>query len=223
MNTVVKALKLTDKEKDEILKEVLGPKYHTSGNNLPILKKVIGHISDVNDAATFAEIIPALNTALANSRIFAFVSSGASILSIVLFPVGTMISIINAYQLGAKMYSYRAIAYTITAWAFNRAIPTSSPRIMSNSRNQAPVSNPHQMQEKIKAWKKASDSVLRELNNLAITNKIPKDALKLLIRAMADNNEQKLCALILKGYEKQFSDFHSKAVWKSNYKILFPQ
>lgn len=223
MNTVIKSVKLSDKEKDELLKQVLGPKYHTAGNNLPVLKKVIDLISNTDDIATISEFIPILNTALANSRIFSIISSGASVLSILLFPVGNMISIINAYQLGAKMYSYRAIAYTITAWAFNKPIPTASPKIMSNSKNTFPVSSAHQMQEKRNAWKKASESVLRELNNLAITNKIPKDAFKILLRALSDNNEQKLCELILKGYEKEFTDFHSKAVWKSNYSIRFPQ
>lgn len=223
MNTVVKSVKLTDKEKEELLKSVLGKDYHTAGNNLPVLKKVIDLVSNTSDIATFAELIPALNTILAKSRLLAFVSSGAAVLSILLFPVGAMISVINASQVSVKMYSYRAIAYAITAWAFNKPIPTSSPRIMSNSRSGNIVSSQSKMLDKKNAWKKASDSAVREMNNICLTYKVKKEFLQVLLRALGDNNEQKLCELILKGYEKQFSEFSVKAVWKSNYSIKFPQ
>ncbi len=223
MSTIVTATQLTDKEKDEILKQLLGQDYYTAGKNLPLLQKIIGVISDTNDIATLAEIIPIINTALANSRLFAIVSSGASVFSILLFPVGSMISIINAYQLGIKMYSYRAIAYSITALTYNKPIPTSSKKIISNSKTTFPTSSNSEIMEKHNTWKKTSLSVLKEIDQYLLSNRIPKDIFKILLQAISDGSEQKLCELLLKGYEKEFKDYHSKAVWKNNYSIKYPQ
>ncbi len=222
MNTVVKNKKMSEKEKDELLKEILGQDYYKAGNNLPMLNKVIGFISDTNDLATLTEIIPLLNSALANSRLFAIISSGTSVFSVLLFPVGSMINIINAYQLGVKMYSYRAIAYSITAWAFNKPIPISSPRIISNSKNRFPVASHNEITEKHTAWKKASQSVIKEIDQFVLSNNLTKNSFQLLLQAMSDGNQQKLCDFLLRGYEKEFKGYHSKAVWKSNYSIKYP-
>ena len=222
MNTVVKNNKMSDKEKDDLLKQVLGQEYYKAGNNLPILKKVIGYISDTSDIATLAEIIPVLNSALANSRVLSIISSGATVFSIILFPIGVLINITNAYQLGIKMYSYRAIAYTITAWAYNLPIPTSSPKIISNSKTKFPVAPSKEIEEKNLAWKKSSRSVIKEIDSFLFLNKISKDIFRLLLQSMSDGNQQKLCDMLMKGYENEFKDFHSKNVWKSNYSIKFP-
>lgn len=223
MSAVATAEKLTDKEKDDLLKEILGQNYSNAGNNLPILKKVITIVSDTSDLATIAEIIPILNTALANSRLFAIVSSGASVFSILLFPVGAMLSIVDAYQAGIKMYTYRAIAYTITAWAYNKPIPSSSKRVLSNSKKSFPVSSDKEMKEKRNAWSRVSQSVIKNINQYLVANNVSKEIFRILLQAMSDGSEQKLCALLLKGFEKEFKDFPSKAVWKSNYSIKFPQ
>ncbi len=47
MNTVISNKKLTEKEKIDLLREILGEKYSAVGNNLPLLKNaidIIGHI-----------------------------------------------------------------------------------------------------------------------------------------------------------------------------------
>ena len=134
MDASVATKVLTRSEKEEILKEILGNDYHKIGNNMPILMDAIDIISKTDNALTFAELIPGINTFVAGSRIFSVVSSGAAVLSIILFPISAMISVINAYQIGHKMYSYRAIAYTITAWAFGKPIPSSSQRVLHNVR-----------------------------------------------------------------------------------------
>lgn len=222
MNTVNTSPNLSEVEKEKLLRELLGNDYQTSGNNLPVLKKAIDVIGHTSDAASFAELIPLLNSAMMNIRILSVISSGASVLSVVLFPISTMIDIINAYQVGIKMYSYRAIAYTITAWAFSKPIPKSSQRIILNSQTRFPVASREQIQEKHSAWLKASQSATKELENYLNQNRIKKEVFQLLLRSLADNNEQKLCELFLKGFEKHFSDFHTKNVWRSNYSIRFP-
>ena len=87
MNTVVISKKLSEKEKDDLLKEILAAEYSSAGNNLPILKSAIDIIGHFDTAFGLAELIPLINTALSSSRIFGFVASGASIFSIFMFPV----------------------------------------------------------------------------------------------------------------------------------------
>lgn len=221
MNAVLATtVQLTDKEKDILLKEILGRDYAAAGNNLPILKKVIGLVGNASDTFALIEIIPKINVVLTGSRMLTAVAASTSVFSILMFPVAGMISIINAYQSGIKMYSYRAIAYTITAWAFEKPIPISSQRFIYNARHTAPVSPMSEINEMHNAWKKASQSVLKEIDNHLQVNNFSKEVFKILLRAMGDNNELKLCELLLKGYESKFSSFHAKAVWKSHYKSI---
>ena len=118
------------------------------------------------------------------------------------------------------MYSYRAVAYTITAWSFDKPIPLSSKKIIHNARNSAPVRPEGEIQEMNNTWKKTSQSAVNELNNFILTNNISKDIFKILLRSLADNNEQKLCEIIMKGYDNNISSFHVKQVWQSNYRTI---
>lgn len=220
VNIIASNAQLTSKQKDDLLKELLGANYYTAGKNLPALSKVISFVGDANDFFSLAELIPKINVILSNSRVLSVVSSGVSIFSIVMFPVATMISIINAYQSGLRMYSYRAVAYTITAWAFDKPIPLSSKKIIYNARHSAPVRPEGEIQEMNNIWKKTSQSAVNELNNFILANNISKDIFKILLRSLADNNEQKLCEIIMKGYDNNISSFHVKQVWQSNYRTI---
>jgi hypothetical protein len=212
---------LTNKEKEELLKQVLGRDYSNAGNNLPVLKTAIDIIDHVDDTLSFAELIPAIEAVLSGSRILSFVASGASTLSIFLFPVTTMIDIINAYQAGHKMYALRCIAYTITSWAFDKPAPSGSMRILSNLRNSAPVAKPSTIQEYNLLWKKtSSESIVKISSELAGKN-IPSKILKITLRALAKDNPVMLCDLIMKGFEQKLSPIVA-LTWKSNYSIKYP-
>lgn len=221
MDTVVITKNLSEKEKEELLKEVLGEKYSSAGKNLPVLKKAIDIIGNVSDVLTVAELIPIINTLLSSSRFFSIVSSGASVFSIFLFPVATMISIIDAYQTGHKMYAFRAIAYTLTAWAFDKTIPVSSNRVLSNLRSGDLVRRQRIVQEYKQIWAKTSQSVLTKVNTELAAKNIPKIAMQIALRALSDNNEQNLCELLMKGFESEMSHI-AVLTWKSNYSIKYP-
>jgi len=107
---------LSKKEKDAFLKELLGKDYVTSGNNLPLLNKLIDYIGTVDTTLSLAELIPIANGILRSSTILSTVASGATVVSIFMFPISSMLNIINAYQTEHKMYAFRAIAYTFTSW-----------------------------------------------------------------------------------------------------------
>lgn len=212
--------KLTDKEKEELLKEVLGKDYATAGNNLPILKGLIDKIGNIDNVFTLVELLPFFNKLL-TIRVFSMMATGASILSIFLIPVSAMINIIDAYQAGRRMYSYRAIAYALTSWAFKKPVLNSSRKLLQQAQTGSPRVAASELIEYEKAWKKATQDAISKVNELAIKNNIPKEAVQVFLRAIADNNEQKLCDMLLKGFEKQFS-FIELRVWKSNYNIRYP-
>lgn len=221
MNTVISNKKLTEKEKVDLLREILGEKYSSVGNNLPLLKNVIDTIGYIDSSMSAAQLIPYVNTIITSSRLMTFVGSSASFLSIFLFPVAAMISAINAYQVGHQMYAYRAIAYTLTAWAFNKPIPNSSLRILLNIREGGLVANQSAVAEYKKVWETTSKAVLNKIDVELRLKNIPMDAMKVVLRAAANNNEQTLCELIMKGFEGEMSNI-TNITWKSNYNIRFP-
>lgn len=221
MNTVISNKKLTEKEKVDLLREILGEKYSSVGNNLPLLKNAIDSIGYIDSSMSAAQLIPYVNTIITSSRLMTFVGSSASFLSIFLFPVAAMISAINAYQVGHQMYAYRAIAYTLTAWAFNKPIPNSSLRILLNIREGGLVANQSAVAEYKKVWETTSKAVLNKIDVELRLKNIPMDAMKVVLRAAANNNEQTLCELIMKGFEGKMSNI-TNITWKSNYNIRFP-
>ena len=222
MNTVTLERKLTDKDKKELLKEILGKSYNNSGQNFRIFSNVIDYVGYTDTTLTLAELIPAANVYISGNAVISFAASGATVLSIALFPVAAMISVINAYQTGHKHYSLRAIAYTVTAWAFNKPVPVSSPRILRNIRSGIYVRGNSVENEYNKVWRNTSKEVIRILNSQAAIHKTSKAVLQLVFRAMVDNNEKKLCSLILKGFEKDLQ-YIEKRIWRSTLTITYPQ
>jgi hypothetical protein len=212
--------RVSPKQKEALLKEILGEKYHTASKNLPALSKVIDFVGDANDVFSLVELIPKVNIILTNSRLLSVATSGAAIFSIAMFPVSTMLSILNAYQSGLRMYSYRSVAYTVTAWAFDKPIPLASNRIIQNARSFAPVRPESEIQEMNDIWRKTSQSTVNELNSLVLANNVSKDVVKILLCSLSDNNEQKLCEIIMKGYDSIITSFHVRQVWQSNYRTI---
>jgi len=64
--------------------------------------------------------------------------------------------------------------------------------------------------------------VVNKMNAIAINNNLPKEALQMFLQVISEHSgEQKLCQIIMKGFEKQLS-FIEVGVWKSNYKVNYP-
>ena len=168
-----------------------------------------------------AHLITYDNIIINNSRLMTFVSSSASFLSIFLFPLVEMISVIHVYQGGNQMYAYLAIAYTLTAWAFNKPIPNSSQQILINIRKGGLVANQSAVAEYKKVWENTSRAILNKIDTELKVKNIPSDAMKVVLRAAANNNKQDLCVLIMKGFEGEMSNI-TNITWKGNYNIRFP-
>ena len=186
-----------------------------------MLSKIIDYTGKLNNTLTLTEILPIANNLFRSGTFLSVVASGAAIFSIALFPVDTMLKVINAYQTGHRMYSYRAISYTITAWVFNSPIPGPSQRILHNLRaSGGPVRSKSIINEYKTIWKKTTNAVLLRLSNIA-PDKKSKIVCKIIFKALSNKNEQELCDLILKGFDKKFS-YLEQISWKSRRSIHYP-
>lgn len=214
--------KLSDDEKKIILKQYLGPNYHSVGQHFQVFSKMIDGLGHVNDAIGFAELIPALNSYL-SGPVVSRILSGGSFVGILLFPVQQLINLLNANETGYRMYSYRAISYSITAWAFNKPIPSQSPRVISNLRSgSGPVAHSHNMMARYhKVWWETANSVVNQLNKTCIEKNIQKPHLKAIFRALGEGRPEVLSRLILTGFEDEFGHT-TKHIWRSTYSTVYP-
>ena len=179
-------------------------------------------VDKIDNVFSVWELIPVFNKIL-ELKVFSIMAEGASVLSIFFFPISSLIDVINAYQTGARHYSYRAIAYSITAWAFNDAPIHSSQTILNNLRRgfPTPPDIKYTLKEYNEGWRKAETDAVLKVKSIAIQHKIVADVFKLFFRALSANNRQQLCQGILRGFEKNLS-YQEKLVWKSNYSIKYP-
>lgn len=205
----------------QLIQEFISKDLNLKGNNLPLLSLVIDKISILDNAIALVELIPQVSVVIADSALISVAASAATVSSIVLFPVGAMLSVINGMEAGLRLYGMRAAAYTLTAWVYDEHIPTRSPTILHNISAGSLRAKAWDIQQRDKAWKKASDAVVLRLNQEVKNKNIKKETLQLIFKALSDNNKQKLNIHILKGFEKQLSVFELP-VWKSNYTIHYP-
>jgi hypothetical protein len=222
MSVIASAVKLDNDQKRKLIKEVLDSDIYLYGENFAILSDVIDYISYADSAMTAAELLPKFGAAISNTSFLSATASGLAITSIVLFPVGAMIGVINAMEAGYKMYGMRSAAYSATAWSFGDPLPVASPTILRNLRSGPVVARPNELPTYNKAWNKAQRTMVSSLNNIVAQSRQSKDILQILFKAIGDNDRKKLCLLLLKGFESRLTPI-DQIVWKSNYKVLYPQ
>jgi len=220
--TIMATKKLSESEKKQLVKEILGQDYSKVGNNWPVFSKVIDYVGTTSDAFTIAELIPVTSSLVSGSATLTVVGSTAGVLSIFLMPVGHLIAITNAWQSGHRSYSYRSVAYTITAWAFNQPRPVNSSRIITNIRSGALVRKKRVVTEYKDVWRKTSLSVIKNLDKVLLEKGISKHHLQFILQALGNGSPQQLCLLLLRGMEAKMDSYAHKQVWKSNYKIAYP-
>jgi len=101
------------------------------------------------------------------------------------------------------------------------AIFSGSMTLLNQARKGIPRISNSDIIEYEKAWRDASFNAIRKIVQTANDNVIPIDMMKLFFRVVSDNDKQKLCEILLKGFAKEF-DYSTAQVWKSNYRIKYP-
>jgi len=212
--------RMSDNQKKEVIKSILGANHSAAGKNFPIFSEMMDGVGHVNNTIAFAELLPVLSSWLSGATMSAAVSA-ASFAGVLLFPLQQMINVVNANETGLRSYSYRSISYTITAWAFDKPVPMSSPMILSNLKK-GPYTAIKSFDDYHKVWRETSVSVLRQIDKICLQNKINKKHLKSVFKALGTGKLDVLSVLILKGFEQEFSSV-SKQIWASNYSVYYPR
>jgi len=220
---------LTQVEKEKLIKEHLGNDFDLRGSDFAILSNVIDFVSYTDSAVGIAEVsletaaiwLPKVGAVL-KSGLFVTAAEGLAIGSIILFPVGALIAVVNAYDSANRAHGMLAVSYTIVAWSFGDLIPLTSSRIEQNVR--ANWSNGQFANKTLnglkKAWFDSSNATLRMLNNTEKSGN--KEALQLVFRALGEGDRQKLKQAILKGFEKNMS-FQEKIHFKTQLSLRYPE
>ncbi len=213
---------MNEMEKKQVMKDVLGAKYHSVGQHFSLYSRMADGLGHVNNALSFAELIPALNCYLSGA-LASKVVSNASFIGILMFPFEQIVNLINANETGFRMYSYRAIAYSITAWAFEKPIPNGSKRTLDNLQSgSGPVVRDHaKLAQYHKVWSDTANQVVRRLEETCRAKNIPKNDLKMVFRALGRGNAQQLCKELLLSFEGQFGHT-TKHIWRSNCNWAYP-
>jgi hypothetical protein len=209
-----KDIKLTHQQKKKLIIRTLQADYNLKGQNLKIIDSALNILGKTSDALSIAEA----TTLLTEGSMLAGVASGIGFASTMLFPVGGVIMLQNANETRERLYGLRGIAYTITAWAFDKPIPKGSPKYIGFSKGLSA----RDLNRLHKAWKDVSLYTIKWLQNEARGKKVQEKSLKLLYRALADDGPRKLCLKIRKGMENKL-DHIGKIFWKSEVKTLYPE
>ncbi len=210
---------LSNDEKKKIIIAALKADFNLNGEHLKVLTNVMGKIGYIDDALTLAEIAGFIT----EGTLVASVASTIGVITLFFGPIAGIIALINANETGERLYGMRAVAYTMTAWAFSDAIPNSSGRIIQNLGQGFPVVTPDKMIRYHNAWEKASRAMLNHLAATTGRGNISKKSMQILLMALGNNDRGQLSLEVLKGFEKQVGGYAETLVWKSNYKILYPQ
>ncbi len=214
IRTGEKRKKLTPEAKKK-LADLLAKEFELSGERLKTLTTVLDIIDYVDTAASLAEIAGLIG----ESGVIAGAATGVSMATVFLFPVGAITALVNAFEGGEKMYGMRGIAYTITAFAFDdKPVPTGSLEMRRRA-------DSNEKQRYDEAWKKARSSALRTLEQTAREQKVSIASYKAFLRAMGEDNRQKLCRSILEGLEGELKGRNPSMLisWRSNYKLEYPK
>lgn len=208
----------SDFQKQQIIKELTSQGYDLAGDNLPVFKNAMEIVSNMDTTISLAEI-----AGIVSQRSFvAGLGSSASIFSTLLLPASSMIAVVDALEAPQRTYGMRAIAYTITAWAFDDPIPKKSKRLTQNRTSGFPQASQSELEALQKAWAKASKRALKTIKKIADEQNVSQEALKVVYRAIGDNDRKNLCLKIMKGFEPKISNRHARKIWVSNYKVKYP-
>jgi len=210
---------LSNEEKKKIILAALKADFNLNGEHLKLLTNVMEKVGYVDDALTLAEIAGFIT----ESSLLASAASTIGVVTLFFGPIGGILALINANETGERLYGMRSVAYTMTAWAYNDAIPNSSKKLVQNMRQGFPVVTPDKMTRYHNAWAKASRAMLNHLAATTGKGKISKKSMQILLKAIGNNDRSKLCLEILKGFENKVGGYAETLVWKSNYKVLYPK
>jgi len=185
---------LSDVEKKKLVLATLQADFNLHGEHLKILSKVMEKIGYVDDTLTLVEIAGFIS----EGTLLASAASTINVVTLFFSPIAGILMLVNANESAERTYGMRAVAYTITAWAYNEFVLAGSDRILQNMQQGFPRVPAKKIQRYNIAWKKASNAMLAHFASLTISKKISKRSLQILLKALGDNDKRALCLEIMR-------------------------
>ena len=206
---------MSEAEKERRTIEHLKGEFHLQGQHLHWLHTAHKIIEGGSTAMELAEIAGLIAEGGA-------VAGGATVLqfaSAVLLPIYISVEVLNANEIGTRMFGMQAVAYTTTAWAFGDAMPGPSATMMKRFKGQygePPLPGYRQ------AWENSSRATTRNLEEFVVKKRVQKKSYQVLLRAIGDDNRKALCLRMLKGFEEEFREGSQRDFWKFYYDVEYP-
>lgn len=193
------APRLSQARKKKLIQEAMKRKYNLPGNHASLLSKAIDIIGYADNAVMIAEVAGLI----AEGGAIAAAGTVLSIASVFLLPIGATISWVNAAEFGVRQTGHRAVAYATAAWAFGDP----NPKLPANIRKNLQFSHgAHEVAKHERAWNKAVDQTMKELDATVAKKRIQKKSYQVYLRALGDNDRKTLAVEIMKGFAKEYAE-----------------
>jgi hypothetical protein len=220
--TAYRVAPLSENDKKELIIEHLEGEFHLRGEHLEVLEKVAHYTHTASEFAEIAECLASIFVHLPEA-----VEAGVGVFSLVgalAFPVFATINVINAWEFGERLTGLRAVAYGITAWAFDESPPAPPPWIRANispgSVQKALAANPgdrifagyvreaKQSEERNvlahqKAWNDSCQAAWKNMGEMVVKQKVRKQYLQTTFRALGDWDRNTLVKTLMDGLAKK--------------------
>jgi hypothetical protein len=209
--------------------ELLKKDFNLRGDHMPALSKLAKIVGLSDNAVALADYASLLKEGGVLSR----VGEGLAVLSCVLGTWDNAMDMLNAREIGQRIYGMRAIAYATVAWAFGDSMPTGSATMLRRWRQWDPAEIP--LLEM--TWQKVTAQTVANLQSRANKLKLPYQRYREHIRQAGDGNRKTLCRLIFEKLEDRlnpavfpfpqwlFRDGVKVGIldqWKASYSVLYP-
>jgi len=135
--------------------------------------------------------------------------------------IGDFVSLTNALEPDCRPIGAKAIAYTVTAWAFDeRDVPPMAPR--EGLRTAEQDGGRKEAQKYARTWKQtAKQAQQRLLSKEEVDEKpVTQEGLKLLLRSLTEGDEARLACLVWESLEGRLATKRDKTLFKGYAKTV---
>lgn len=192
---------------------------------LPLLHSFISILGEANRWGGVAMNAGKFAAIFSEAAFLAFAAPG----SLVTGTISSLILWIKAWEDNERMYATRAWAYAITAWTFNKPVPSSSLEMMKRFR----FSNQEELRELDISWKRASWEAYGQMNSQPGKHNLTKKEYQIALMIKASQSlhtgtlKEKMCLELLIAREGDFSGWTERGTildsWKLGYDVLYPR
>lgn len=194
----IMASPLSDEQEEKLMAETLADDYDLQGERLEWLEHA-AHIS--KGAEELGEVAEWITEETAKGATVAAVSSWLGLVSCVLEPIEIGIAILDALETEAKIAGMQAIAYAITAWAFDDPMPGYPASLKPNWRGAG--TGMAGLERAEQGWKDACEATVRNLEERVRKSGRSKVSYQVLWRSIGDDDRKQLARRLMDARAKE--------------------